>query len=189
MSDLNVHHVAVKFMLKIMTLAQKVYCIELCPHFCQEVVTSQHSCWGSPLGMNWIQTRDKTTVFTLKESRISKTEKANASQECDDKYACHLLWICGVVHLEFVPKGQNVNTQVCCNDLRRLAEAIDWTCKRLKYCVKAIDAPTWQFADSQNIGTLQFLGCKNMITIAHLSCWPDLYLLRLLPLPEDETQA
>ena len=59
----------------------------------------------------------------MEEPRIPKTEEGEAEPQCDQKHA-RVFRHSRVVHLEFVPKGQTVNTEFYCNVLHRLREDI-----------------------------------------------------------------
>ena len=67
-----------------------------------------------------LRPRDKTAVFAMEESWVSKTQKSTYA-----KSKLKTMLICffdqeGIVHREFVPPGMTVNADFYCEVLRRL---------------------------------------------------------------------
>jgi hypothetical protein len=92
-----------------------------------------------------------------------------------------------IVHLEFVPESETVNTEFYCSVLRHLMEDI-WRKKPELWC-----ADNWLLHDDnapshRALVTREFLAHNSIITLPHPACSPDLAPCDLFLFPKMKLQ-
>jgi len=126
--DLNIHRVAAKFVLRLLTLQQKEHRVAICQKLRQRAV-------DDPSFMSRVITGDESWVYgydpeTKQQSSQWKSpgsprpKKARQSRSATNSMLIVFFDIRGIVRHEFVPEGQTVNAEFYCSVLRRLREDI-----------------------------------------------------------------
>jgi len=126
--DLNMHRIAAKFVPRLLTPEQKEHRVAICQELRQRAV-------DDPSYMSRVITGDESWVYgydpkTKQQSSQWKSpgsprpKKARQSRSATNSMLIVFFDIRGIVHHEFVPKGQTVNAEFYCNVLRRLREDI-----------------------------------------------------------------
>jgi histone-lysine N-methyltransferase SETMAR len=124
--DLNMHHVAAKFVPTLLIPRTKEHRVTICqelrqravddPSFMSKVITGDES---------WVYGYDPETKQSSQwKSPGSPRPKARQSRSATKSMLIVFFDIRGIVHHEFVPEGQRVNAEFYCNVLRRLREDI-----------------------------------------------------------------
>lgn len=126
--DLNMHRVAAKFVPRLLTPEQKAHRVEVCqdllqharddPTFMSRVITGDES---------WVYGYDPETKqqsSQWKSPKSPRPKKALQVRSATKSMIVVFFDIKGIVHREFVPRGQTVNAQFYCDVLRRLREDI-----------------------------------------------------------------
>jgi len=122
------HHVAAKFVPRLLTPKQKEYRVAICQEFRQHAL-------DDPSFMSRVITGDESWVYgydpkTKQQSLQWKSpgsprpEKARQSHSTTKSMLIVFFNIQGIVHYEFAPQGQTVNAGFYCSVLRRLREDI-----------------------------------------------------------------
>jgi len=126
--DLNMHHVAAKFVPRLLTPEQKEHHVAICQELCQRAV-------DDPSFMSRVITGEESWVYgydleTKQESSQWKSpgsprpKKARQSLCVTKSMLIVFFDIRGIVHHEFVPEGQAVDAEFYCSVLCRLREDI-----------------------------------------------------------------
>jgi len=126
--DLNMHHVAAKFVPRLLTPEQKEHHVAICQELRQRVL-------DDPAFMSSVITGDESWVYrydpeTKQQSSQWKSpgsprpKKARQSSSKTKSMLIVFLDIRGIVHHEFAPQGQTVNAGFYCSVLHCLREDI-----------------------------------------------------------------
>jgi len=126
--DLNMHRVAAKFVLRLLTPEQKEHRVAICQELRQRAV-------DDPSFMSRFITGDESWVYRYdpeteqqssqwKSPGSPRPKKVRQSRSATKSMLIVFFDIRGIVHHEFVPEGQNVNAEFYSNVLCRLREDI-----------------------------------------------------------------
>ena len=165
--DLNMHRVAAEFVPRLLTPKRKSTMLQFVMSFISASWMTHPSCQGSSLGMR--------VGSTGMIPRLNNSLCNGRAQDPQDRRrrgraavrprACSCCFIRGIVHHEFAPEGQTVNTGFYCSVLRHLREEI-WQ-KRPE--LWRAGAPS-----HRALVTREFLAHNSIITLPHLPYSPDL---------------
>jgi hypothetical protein len=122
------HHVATKFVPRLLTGEQKEHRVAICQELRQRAV-------DDPSFMSRVINGDKSWVYgydpetkqqssQCKSPQSPRPQKVRQSRSVTRSMLIVFLDIRGIVHHEFVPEGRTVNAEFYCNVLRRLREDI-----------------------------------------------------------------
>ena len=177
MCDLNMHRVAAKFVPTLLIPEQKEHRVAICQELCQHAL-------DDPSFMSRVITGNKSSVYgydpeTKQQSSQWKSpgppRPKKARQSCSTTKSMLIVFFDnrGIVHYEFAPEGQTVNTKCYCIVLRRLREDI-WQ-KRPELW----RAGNWLLYDDnapshRALVTREFLAHNSIIALPYLPYSPDL---------------
>lgn len=127
-SSLGMHRVAAKFVPRLLTHDQKQFRIEIC----QDLLQQSHA---DPTFLSRLITGDETWVYGYdpetkqqssqwKRPSSPRPRKARQVRSATKSMMIVFFDIKGIVHREFLPKGQTVNAEFYCTVLKRLREDI-----------------------------------------------------------------
>ena len=128
MCDLNMHHVAAKFIPRLLTPKQKEHTVAICqdlhqhalddPSFMSMVITGDES---------WVYGYDPETKQQSLQWKSSGSPRPKKARQCHTTTESVLIVffdIRGIVHREFAPEGQTMNTGFYCSVLCCVREDI-----------------------------------------------------------------
>jgi len=184
--ELGMHHVASKFVPRILTADQKeqrVVCTELRQltsndeTFLSRVITGDES-WDYGYDP---ETKQQSSQW--KSPTSSRPKKARQVKSNVNSMIITFFDVKGIVHKEFVPTGQNVKSRFYCDVLRRLHAHVRRRCLKLwreqTWLVHHDNAPS-----HTSIFTHQFLAKNKMAVIPHPPYSPDLAPCDFFPFPK-----
>jgi len=126
--ELGIHHVAVKFVPRILTVDQKQQRVNVCTElrqlasddetFLSRVITCDE-CWVYGYEL---ETKQQSSQW--KSPTSPRPKKASQVKSNFNRMIITLSDVKGTVHKEFAPAGQNVNFGFYCDVLRRLRENV-----------------------------------------------------------------
>ena len=127
LTELGIHRVAAKFVPRILTVDQKQQSVSVCTelrqlasddeNFLSRVIT------GERAGFTVTTLRQRDNPPSGKAPR-HQGQKGQTGEKQSQEHYHHFLDIKGIVHKEFVPRGQIVNSGFYCEVLRRLRERV-----------------------------------------------------------------
>lgn len=175
--ELGMHRVAAKFVPRILTVDQKEQRVEVCtelrqavsddPTFLSRVITGDES---------WIYGYDPETKQQSSQWKSPTSPRPKKARQVKSKVKSMLLVFFdtkGIVHKEFVPPNQTVNSTYYCDVLRRLRENVRrrrpelW--RRGNWMLHHDNAPC-----HTSLFTTNFLAKNKMTVVPHPPYSPDL---------------
>ena len=186
MKELGMHHVTAKFVPRNLTTDQKQQCVNVCTELHQlasddetylsRVITGDESC------VYGYDPETKQQSSQWKSPKSPRPKKARQVKSNVKSMIITFFDVKGIVHKEYVPTGQTVNSGFNCDILWRMNENV-WRCHpklwREQTCLLHHDnAPSYT-----SILTQQFLAKNKMAVI------PWFGTLWLLPISKNETEA
>jgi len=175
--EMGMHHVTAKFVPRILTADQKQQCVNVCTElrqlasddemFLSRVITGDES---------WVygyEPETKRQSSHWKSPTSPRPKKARQVKSNLKSVIITFFDIKGIVHKEFVPTGQTVNSGFYCEVLRRLREKVR------RHCPQLWREQTWLLHhDNAPSHTAvlhhQFMAKNKMAVIPHPPYSPDL---------------
>jgi len=175
--DLNMHHVAAKFVPRLLTPEQKEHRVAICQELRQRAV-------DDPSFMSRVITGDESWVYgydpeTKQQSSQWKSpgsprpKKARQSRSATKSTLIVFFNFRGIVHHKFVPEGQTVNAKFYYDVLHRLREDIRQKWPEL-WCAGNQLLHDDNAPSHRALTTREFLAHKGIITLLRLPYSPDL---------------
>jgi len=108
MEELGMHRVTAKFVPRILTADQKQQHVNICTELCQPASNDEPSCPGSKAKQQSSQWKSPTSPRPKKARHVKSNVMSMITTFFDIK---------GIVHKEFVPTGQTLNSRFYCDVL------------------------------------------------------------------------
>ena len=189
--DLNMHHVAAKFMPRLLTPEQKEHRVAVCQELRQLVLDDpsimSRFITGNEIWVYGYDPETKQQSSQWKSLGSPRPKKARQSRSMTKSMLIVFFDIQGIVHHEFAPEGQTVNAEFYCNVFCRLREDI----RRKRPELWRVG--NWLLHDDNKpshraLITREFLAHNSIITLLHSPYSPDLAPCDLFLFPKLKLQ-